>query len=175
MEDGSSNRSRLIALVVLLAALVVAVVVVTATGDDGDEGGGGDGTALTSDTDLETKPSIEIPEDSTPPAELEVTDIVEGDGAEAKTGDTLNVRYVGVNYSDGREFDSSWETGQPFPVQLGAGGVIPGWEEGLPGMKVGGRRQLVIPPDLAYGATGQPPDIGPNETLVFVIDLVDLK
>ena len=85
------------------------------------------------------------------------------------------MQYVGVNYSNGEEFDSSWSTGQPFEFQLGSGGVIPGWDEGIPGMKVGGRRELIIPPDLAYGQQGRPPDIGPDETLVFVVDLVDVQ
>ncbi len=110
-----------------------------------------------------------------PPAELETEDIVVGDGAEAAAGDTVSVQYVGVNYSDGSEFDASWDTGEPFEFRLGSGSVIPGWDEGIPGMKVGGRRELVIPPDLAYGPQGQPPDIGPNETLIFVIDLLDVR
>jgi peptidylprolyl isomerase len=82
---------------------------------------------------------------------------------------------VGVNYADGEEFDSSFNTGVPFDLQLGASMVIPGWDEGLVGMKVGGRRQLVIPPELAYGPQGSPPAIGPDETLVFVIDLLDVQ
>ena len=80
---------------------------------------------------------------------------------------------MGVNYSNGKEFDSSFDSGQPFTFTLGAGEVIPGWDEGVEGMKVGGRRQLIIPPRLAYGAEGSPPAIGPNETLIFVIDLLD--
>ena len=146
----------------------MAAVVLTQVGGDDEEGGGG------SNTDTSTKPVVEVP-DGEPPTELETTDLVEGDGAEAKAGDTVSMQYVGVNYSDGSEFDASWETGQPFEFELGAGGVIPGWDEGIPGMKVGGRRELVIPPDLGYGAAGRPPDIGPNETLVFVVDLVDVK
>ena len=85
------------------------------------------------------------------------------------------MNYVGVAYSTGKEFDSSFDSGQPFPFTLGAGEVIPGWDEGLEGMKVGGRRQLTIPPDLAYGAQGSPPVIKPNETLIFVIDLLSAK
>ena len=159
-------QSRIIVLVVLVIGLVAAVVLTQVGGDD-DEGG-------SSSTDTSTKPVVEVP-DGEPPTELETTDLVEGDGAEAQEGDTVSVQYVGVNYSDGSEFDASWDTGQPFEFEVGAGGVIPGWDEGIPGMKVGGRRELVIPPDLGYGAPGRPPDIGPNETLVFVVDLVDVK
>lgn len=125
-------------------------------------------------TDLDTKPSIKVP-DAPPPGSLETEDIVEGDGAAAEAGDELEVQYVGVSYATGEEFDSSWERGEPFAFRLGDGMVIPGWDQGLEGMKVGGRRRLTIPPDLAYGAQGSPPAIGPNETLVFVIDLVDSK
>jgi peptidylprolyl isomerase len=85
------------------------------------------------------------------------------------------VHYVGVNFSNGQEFDASWDAGAPFPVQLGTGGVIPGWERGLVGIKKGGRRKLTIPPELAYGAEGFPPSIPPNETLVFVIDAVSIE
>jgi peptidylprolyl isomerase len=85
------------------------------------------------------------------------------------------VQYVGVSHSNGEQFDASWDRGgEPFTFTLGSGQVIPGWDEGVQGMKVGGRRKLVIPPDLAYGETGQPP-IGPNETLIFVIDLEDVQ
>ncbi|MGZ5330770.1 MAG: FKBP-type peptidyl-prolyl cis-trans isomerase [Solirubrobacterales bacterium] len=104
-----------------------------------------------------------------------VEDIEEGDGAEAKSGDTVSVNYVGVLYENGEEFDASFNTGQPFEFQLGAGNVIPGWDQGVEGMKVGGRRQLIIPPELAYGAQGSPPDIPPNSTLVFVIDLLSVN
>ena len=85
------------------------------------------------------------------------------------------MNYVGVSYSNGKEFDSSFDAGAPIELELGAGMVIPGWDQGIEGMKVGGRRQLVIPPALAYGPQGLPPVIGPNETLVFVIDLLDAK
>jgi len=160
-------QSRIIALVVLLIGLVAAVVIVTATGGD-DEGGG------EISTDLESKPEVPVP-DGEPPTELETVDVVEGDGPEAQSGDTVNVQYVGVNYSNGEQFDASWDSGQPFEFQLGGGSVIPGWDEGIVGMKVGGRRELIIPPDLGYGAQGQPPDIPPNETLIFVVDLLDVQ
>lgn len=120
------------------------------------------------------KPTITVPEGGTPPTELEIEDIVEGKGAAAKKGSKLSVNYVGVAYSTGEEFDTSFGRG-PFELELGGGMVIPGWDQGLEGMKAGGRRQLTIPAELAYGAQGQPPAIGPNETLVFAIDLLSVK
>jgi len=123
---------------------------------------------------LGKKPAIGRPS-GTPPAALKSRDIVKGSGAEAKTGKTVSVQYVGIAYSTGKQFDASWDRHKPFDFKLGAGMVIPGWDKGVVGMKVGGRRQLIIPPDLAYGASGQPPAIGPNETLVFDIDLLKVK
>ena len=122
---------------------------------------------------LDEKPEVTVPGE--PAEELETEDIVEGDGAEAKEGDEVEVEYVGVAQSTETEFDSSWERDEPFSFGLGAGEVIPGWDEGIVGMKEGGRRLLVIPGDLAYGPTGQPPDIGPDETLVFAVDLVEVN
>ena len=119
-----------------------------------------------------TKPEVTVP-DGAPPKELQVTDLEEGTGAEAKAGDEVTVQYVGVNYKDGSEFDASWDRGEPFTFQLGAGMVIQGWDQGVEGMKVGGRRELIIPPGLAYGPEGSPPAIGPDETLIFVIDLLE--
>ena len=87
----------------------------------------------------------------------------------------MTVQYVGVAWSAKQQFDSSWDRGEPIMFKLGTGQVIPGWDQGVAGMKVGGRRRLVIPPDLAYGAQGSPPAIGPNETLVFVIDLLGVQ
>ena len=121
--------------------------------------------------DLEEKPSIESP-GGEPPAELEKEDIVTGDGRTAKEGDNVSVQYVGANWSNGSEFDASWNRGEPFTFTLGAGNVIPGWDEGVQGMKEGGRRKLVIPPDMGYGEQGTPDgSIPPNETLIFVVDL----
>lgn len=160
---------RLLTLIVfagVLAAVVVAVVV--------GRGGGDSGNGGSVSTDLDTKPEIAAPGGS-PPGELVVEDIVTGDGPEAKAGDQLSVQYVGVDFETGEEFDSSWSSGQPFDFQLGGGQVIPGWDQGVEGMKVGGRRQLIVPPDLAYGAQGSPPDIGPNATLIFVIDLESVQ
>lgn len=118
-----------------------------------------------------TKPSIEVPEGA-PPAELQIEDVIEGTGPEATGGQQIAVNYVGVSYSNGQEFDNSFDRGMPFEFALAGGMVIPGWDEGLQGMKVGGRRRLTIPPDLAYGPQGQPPVIGPDETLIFEIDLL---
>ncbi len=117
-----------------------------------------------------TKPKVTVP-NGAPPKSLETKDLEEGSGATAKAGDVVSVQYVGVNYKTGKEFDASWSRGEPFTFTLGAGEVIPGWDEGLVGMKVGGRRELIIPPELGYGSTGAPPAIPPNETLVFVVDL----
>jgi peptidylprolyl isomerase len=124
--------------------------------------------------DTSKKPVVSVPKGA-PPKELEVKELVPGDGAEAKSGDEVSVQYVGVNYKNGEEFDSSWSRNEPFTFTLGAGEVIPGWDQGVAGMKVGGRRELIIPPELAYGEAGAPPAIGPNETLVFVIDLLEVN
>jgi peptidylprolyl isomerase len=121
--------------------------------------------------DLESKPQVPALQGQ-PPAELVTEDIVKGQGPRAKPGEQLTMQYVGVSWSTSQEFDASWDRGEPFQFQLGAGMVIPGWDEGLVGMRRGGRRLLVIPPDMGYGPQGQPPAIGPNETLVFVVDLV---
>jgi peptidylprolyl isomerase len=121
-------------------------------------------------TDLKKKPAIPKPAGS-PPTKLDIEDVVEGKGKAAKKGDTVSVQYVGVAFSTGEEFDASWNGGEPFEFKLGEGAVIQGWDEGVAGMKEGGRRKLTIPADLAYGPQGSPPAIGPNETLVFVVDL----
>jgi peptidylprolyl isomerase len=117
------------------------------------------------------KPEIDFP-GGEPPKNLEITDVWEGDGAVAKSGDTVQVHYVGVAYSTGEEFDASWNRGEPLQFRLGVGQVIAGWDQGVQGMKVGGRRQLIIPPDLAYGERGAAGAIAPGETLIFVCDLV---
>lgn len=120
------------------------------------------------------KPQIAKPKGD-PPSTLVIKDLKKGTGKTAVDGDKVNVQYVGVSWSTGEEFDASWDRGQSFPFQLGTGQVIPGWDKGVKGMKVGGRRELAIPPGLAYGAQGSPPAIAPNETLVFVIDLDKVK
>ena len=120
------------------------------------------------------KPEIDFPE-GPPPADLEITDITVGSGAEAKAGDQVLVHYVGVAHSTGEEFDASYNRGEPLDFPLGGGRVIAGWDQGVAGMKVGGRRQLVIPPHLAYGDRGAGGVIKPGETLIFVVDLVDVR
>jgi len=120
-----------------------------------------------------TRPTVDVPT-GTPPTTLQQTDITVGTGATAHAGARIEVHYAGVAWSTRREFDASWNTGRPFPFTLGRGQVIPGWDRGVEGMRVGGRRRLVIPPDLGYGARGSPPAIGPNETLVFVVDLLSV-
>ena len=123
--------------------------------------------------DLSTKPKIAKPTGD-PPEELVAQDLIVGKGAEAKSGAQVSVQYVGNTFKANKEFDASWDgnkAGDPFQFQLGSGNVIQGWDRGVVGMKVGGRRKLIIPPDLAYGEQGSPPDIGKNETLVFIVDL----
>lgn len=123
--------------------------------------------------DLGAKPSITLP-DGPPPEELAIVDLVEGDGAEVPARATVTTHYVGVSWSNGgSQFDASWDRGQP--LSFGLHQVIQGWGQGIPGMKVGGRRMLVIPPHLGYGAQSPTPAIAKNDTLVFVIDLVDVR
>jgi len=120
------------------------------------------------------KPEVDFPEGDAP-SELVIVDEIVGDGAEASAGQTVVAHYVGVAFSTGEEFDSSWNRGDPLAFPLGAGRVIKGWDQGLVGMKVGGRRRLVIPPDLGYGDRGAGAAIAPGETLIFVVDHVDVK
>jgi peptidylprolyl isomerase len=120
------------------------------------------------------KPEIEFP-DPEPPADLVVTEVREGDGAEAVAGKQVLVHYVGVAHSTGEEFDASYNRGEPLSFRLGVGQVISGWDQGVQGMKVGGRRQLVIPPHLGYGDRGAGGVIKPGETLIFVVDLVEVR
>ncbi len=121
-----------------------------------------------------TRPEIVIPEGE-PPSELVIVDEVVGDGQPAVPGATVVVHYAGVSWSTGAEFDASWNRGLPFDFQLGVGQVIAGWDQGVTGMRIGGRRRLTIPPHLGYGARGAGGVIGPNETLVFVVDLLGVR
>ncbi len=122
---------------------------------------------------LAHKPRVTKPRGPTP-TRLEIKDLVVGKGPVARAGQMVSVQYVGVLFRNGQQFDASWDRNQPFPFQLGAGMVIPGWDQGVPGMHVGGRRELIIPARLAYGEQG-PPGIGPNQALVFVIDLLSVQ
>lgn len=117
------------------------------------------------------KPEIDFP-DFDAPSDLVITDLTVGEGEEAKAGQTVTVHYVGVAHSTGEQFDASYDRGEPLSFRLGVGQVIAGWDTGVQGMKVGGRRQLVIPPHLGYGDRGAPGVIKPGETLIFVVDLL---
>jgi peptidylprolyl isomerase len=177
--------------VVAVLGLLLAVLALAACGDDEESDGGSpqasEEPAETTEStetspaaqrealeDTSTKPVIPRPSGS-PPRRLRKEDIVKGKGPRAKPGDTLTVHYAGVTFSTGEEFDASWNAGQPFSFPLGGGAVIEGWDKGLVGMRKGGRRMLTIPPEQAYGPGGSPPAIGPNETLVFVVDLLEIR
>jgi peptidylprolyl isomerase len=160
---------RVIGLLVAGGVLVVVVAVILIGRGGGDSSSESSKAAIT----VPNGPTVELPSGSAP-THLVVKDLKTGHGAEAKAGDQVSVQYIGVLYDNGSKFDSSYDHGQPFSFKLGGGQVIPGWDQGVAGMKVGGRRELVIPPDLAYGAQGQPPTIPANATLVFVIDLVSI-
>ena len=121
-----------------------------------------------------SKPEIDFPGDQ-PPTDLVIHDLIEGDGETATAGSTVTAHYVGVAHSTGEEFDASWNRGEPLDFRLGVGQVIKGWDKGIEGMKVGGRRRLTIPPHLAYGDRGAGTAIAPGETLIFVVDLVDVS
>jgi peptidylprolyl isomerase len=121
------------------------------------------------------KPAVEVPVDQAPSYVLEIDEIVVGDGEEAANGHTVEVHYVGVAWSDGNQFDASWDRGDTFKFKLGKGQVIQGWDQGVAGMRVGGRRRITIPPMLGYGKRGAGSAIGPDETLVFVVDLVNIR
>jgi peptidylprolyl isomerase len=121
------------------------------------------------------KPQVAVPTGQAPSYQLELDDIAVGDGAEAAAGNVVEVHYVGVSWSTGRQFDASWDRGDTFKFTLGKGHVIAGWDQGVAGMRVGGRRRITIPPNLAYGKRGAGGVIGPDETLVFVVDLVGVR
>ena len=159
----------------LAGAVAAALVALGAAGCGGDKGPSSEATATPtatatpSLTDTSQRPVIAKPSGD-PPARLQRKDIVKGTGPVARKGDQVSVQYVGASWSTGEEFDASWNRGQAFTFTLGAGQVIPGWDKGIVGMRVGGRRELIIPPDQGYGAAGSGP-IGPNETLIFIVDL----
>jgi peptidylprolyl isomerase len=147
----------------------------TESSSSSEAGGSGEESSGSSESSGEkTKPKVTVPTEVSP-KNFAIKELEEGTGAEAKKGDKVTVQYVGVGYDSEKEFDSSWSRNEPFTFTLGAGEVIKGWDQGVEGMKVGGRRELLIPGELAYGAEGRPPSIAPNETLVFVIDLLSVK
>jgi peptidylprolyl isomerase len=164
----------------LIISLCVALVVAGCGSSDDDSSSTQASSEATTteqsggNTNLNAKPKVTVP-DGAAPKKLEEVEIVAGDGPEAKAGDEVTVQYVGVGYDSKEEFDSSWSRSEPFTFTLGAGEVIPGWDQGVAGMKAGGRRELTIPANLAYGPAGSPPVIGPNETLIFVVDLLAIK
>jgi peptidylprolyl isomerase len=175
--------ARLLRLTTLLALFALIAPVACGSDDDDESAAAPTGEEQTQPT--ETSPSAQrealedtskrpvIPRPSgSPPRRLEKEDLVRGKGPQARPGDTLTVHYAGVAFSTGEEFDASWNSGEPFRFPLGQRKVIQGWDKGLVGMRRGGRRMLTIPPELAYGPAGSPPAIGPNETLVFVVDLL---
>lgn len=158
----------------LTIALCLALVAAVAGCGSSSSSTGSTTTTSTSESapvSEKTKPKVVVPKGA-PPKKLVIKEVEKGSGPAAKPGDEVTVQYVGVSYKSGKEFDSSWSRNEPFSFKLGAGQVIPGWDQGVVGMKVGGRRELIIPSNLAYGPEGSPPAIGPNETLIFVIDLL---
>jgi peptidylprolyl isomerase len=168
-----------------LTALLLATLLVACGGDDNRDQAAKTVKTETSEQpspaqerealeDTSLRPHIPQPTGS-PPRHLVKEDIVKGKGAPAKPGDRLTLQYVGLTFSNGEEIDASWDRGQPYTFTLGRGHVIKGWNKGLVGMREGGRRMLTIPPELAYGREGAPPAIAPNETLVFVFDLLAIQ
>ena len=159
--------TRLLLLVLACAALAVA-----GCGSDSEETSSSKPEATS--TPAKTKPEITVPKGKAP-KKLVINDLEEGTGATAEAGKQVTVQYVGISFVNGRQFDASWDRGEPFSFQLGSGGVIQGWDQGVEGMKVGGRRKLVIPPHLGYGDRGAGGVIKPGETLIFVVDLIGVR
>jgi peptidylprolyl isomerase len=170
-----ARRRRRRAVLSVVAAMAAGLLLASCS-SDGDDAETVD-EIPESAVDLDAKPDTAavLPSDrGEPPTELEIRDLVEGEGDEASAGDVVSVHYVGVDWEAGEQFDASWDRGQPFTFELGAGRVIAGWDQGVVGMQVGGRRVLTIPPDLAYGEQGAGDVIGPGATLVFVVDLLEV-
>lgn len=158
-----------------LIGFAILMLAIAGCGDDSSTTSASAGAESTAAEQAEapeekTKPNVKPPQ-GPPPKKVVTKELEEGTGPAAKAGDQVSVQYVGVNYRSGSEFDASWDRGEPFTFTLGAHEVISGWDIGIEGMKVGGRRELIIPPNHAYGSTGSPPAIPPNETLIFVVDL----
>jgi peptidylprolyl isomerase len=164
----------------LVSAFCLLAALASCGGSDPERESSESATAntVTSESRAPTKePKVTIPE-GPPPTRLVVRDLREGDGTAAEVGDELTVEYVGYDYKSGYQFDTHahrWGRGEPAVFELGAGDVIPGWDKGVEGMKVGGLRELIIPPDLAYGNVNPPPEVGPNETVIFVVELLGVK
>jgi len=162
-----------------LGLAVIAAVAVSCTAEAPDVPAEASATEpAAEEPDLASRPDLlpVLPDDrGDPPADLRVEDLVEGNGPAVSVGDTLSVHFVGASWASGREFDATWDRAQPYTFTLGEEEVIEGWERGLDGMRVGGRRALVIPPDLAYGDRGSAIGIDPGETIVFIVDLLAIE
>jgi peptidylprolyl isomerase len=159
----------------IFVGVCLALAIVGCGGSDSSSGSTAKTTeeAKAPEESTKTKPAVEVPS-GPPPKQLETKELIEGTGAEAKAGDYVTVQYVLVDYKSGKEIEASWDRGEPFRFTIGAGEVIKGWDKGVEGMKVGGRRELIIPPQLAYGSAQSGP-IAPNSTLIFVIDLLEVE
>lgn len=164
---------RDLGLLPLLVCLPLAVALLVAC--SGDSPGGEKAATASADSQVPgVKPEVAVPEGEAPPDELVVEELIAGEGAEVAPGDTVQIHWVGRAWSSGVEFDSSWDRGPPLTVEVGGGGVIAGLDGGLRGLRVGGRYRLVIPPELAYGSRGTRGAIGPGETLVMVVDVLEI-
>jgi peptidylprolyl isomerase len=168
----AARKRRIITAVVVVVVVLALMALISVLGGD-DDGGEEDAAPSTTTTTAPDKPDVTIPE-TPPPTELQTTDLVEGEGAEATSGSAVEVHYVGRAFSTGEEFDSSYDR-EALTFTIGDPNILEGWHQGIAGMREGGRRQLVIPPALGYGEEGRPPEIGPNDTLVFVIDLLKVE
>jgi peptidylprolyl isomerase len=172
----AARKRRVIITIAVVVGVVALMALISVLG--GDDDGGEDATTTTAPETTTTtapeKPDVTVPE-TPPPTELQSTDLTVGDGAEAQPGSTVQVHYAGRAYSNGEEFDSSYDRPEAFSFTIGDPNILEGWHQGIVGMREGGRRQLVIPAALGYGEQGDPPDIGPNDTLVFVIDLLKVE
>ena len=177
-HHGGVTRRRL-----ALACLLLSAVLAASCGGSSNSNSGSNDEAAATPAPTSTptptpaaakKPKVKVPHGK-PPKHLVKRDLKVGTGLPARAGQRVTVQYVGVDYKNGKQFDASWDRGQPFQFVLGAGQVIRGWDEGVVGMRPGGRRELIIPPSLGYGPQGQPPVIHRNETLVFVVDLISAQ
>ena len=174
--SSSPRRPRRLAFAALAAPMTLAMAAGCSSTPNNASGGASSGTGSAAITwspagTFGTKPTVVVPQGN-PPSTLQTHDLIVGSGATADPGAVITVQYVGYSWTTRQEFDASWDRGQSFSFPLGAHQVIPGWDQGVAGMKVGGRRELVIPPSLGYGAQSPGPGITKNDTLIFVVDLV---